>query len=167
MTSTTPTIPPTPTAADLGLVWAIHAPEIDPFCWQLALADNRVVLLSADCGRSVVLAGGGEFREPDYPKEVPLPLIPPHVLTAAAGALRAAEAEDIYTILHDRRLIGQLWGVEDVVAVRPDLSDDQSWAVLLEVDRTRDADNPITWQRLEEVAADLFGPAPDAVVDDD
>ena len=106
MTTTTPFDPQTPTAADPGLVWAIHAPELDKFPWQLARTDNRVVLLAADGGRSVVLAGGSELPAPDHPNVVPFPLIPPRVLAAAAAALRAAAAEDIHAVLQSRRQIG-------------------------------------------------------------
>jgi hypothetical protein len=68
---------------------------------------------------------------------------------------------DIHEILAERRLIGHLWGVEDVEEVRPDLSDDQCWEVLQQVDDQKDAGLGITWFTLEMAAEQLFGDAPE------
>ncbi len=68
---------------------------------------------------------------------------------------------DIHEILAERRLIGLVWGVEDVLEVRPDLSEDQCWEVLQSVDRHKDAELGINWQTLEIAAEELFGDAPE------
>ena len=149
------------TPADIGLDYAAHAPALDRFPWQLALADGRVVLLSADLARSALLSGGGDIREPDCPHAVPLLLVPPAVLAAAGRALAEAAAGDVMAVLLRSRRIAQVWGIDDVIAVRPDLADDQAWAVLQEVERTMNADVGVTWRTLEDAAAQLFGPAPD------
>jgi hypothetical protein len=67
---------------------------------------------------------------------------------------------DIHELLASRRQIAHIWGVEDVQQIRPDLSDDQSWKVLQDVDRHLDSELGITWLTLEATADDLF-PAPD------
>lgn len=160
MTRPTPTDTPL-TPAARGLKYAVHVPDLDRFPWQLALADGRVVLLSADLARSAVLPTGGDVWAPDSPHAVPLPLIPEAVMTAARLALSQADADGLAVILRRRRQIAQLWGAADVAAVRPDLSDDQAWDVLQEVGMTRDGETGITWRVLEETAEGLFGPAPD------
>jgi hypothetical protein len=68
---------------------------------------------------------------------------------------------DIHELLAQRRLIAHIWGVEDVLEVRPDLSEDQCWEVLQSVDRHKDAELGINWQTLEIIAELLFGDAPD------
>jgi hypothetical protein len=158
MTHTTNT-PLTP--ADIGLDCAIHDPALDRFPWQLALADGRVVLLSADLARSAILPTGGDIREPNCRNEVPGPLVPAEVLTAAKLALSQADGDGLAAILRRRRQIAQIWGVDDVAIVRPDLTDDQAWEVLLEIEATMDADTGITWRVLQDAAEELFGPAPD------
>jgi hypothetical protein len=143
----------------VGIDYAVHAPNLDRFPWQLALADGRVVLLSGDLARSAVLNGGGDVREPNDPHEVPLPLVPAAVLAATRLALSRADEDELNAVLHRRRQIAQVWGVDDVIAVRPDLTDDQAWDVLREVERTMDADTGITWRVLEDTAGGMFGPA--------
>ena len=68
---------------------------------------------------------------------------------------------DIHELLAERRLIGHLWGIEDVQGVRPDLSEDQCWEVLQFTDGHKDAELGITWLTLEAAAEELFGDAPD------
>jgi hypothetical protein len=67
---------------------------------------------------------------------------------------------DIDAILAERRQIAVIWSVEDVQQVRPDLTDDQAWEVLQQVDRKHDAELGINWLTLECFADELF-PKPD------
>ena len=154
-----PAAPLSPAA--LGVDWAYHNPGLDPFPWQVALGDARVVLLSADLKQSVVLPSGGDIREPAEPHELPPALVPGPVLTAVRDALVRAGADELTELLHRRRQIAHVWGVDDMIAVRPDLSDDQAWAVLREVEATLDAEVGVTWRVLQVTADELFGPAPD------
>lgn len=68
---------------------------------------------------------------------------------------------DIHELLAKRRHIAAIWSIEDVQQVRPDLTDDQAWQVLLEVDRHHDAELGINWLTLEILAEELFGDAPE------
>ena len=68
---------------------------------------------------------------------------------------------DIDALLAERKQIAVIWGVEDVQQVRPDLTDDQAWEVLLYVRRHHDAEFGVNWQTLECIAEDLFGDAPE------
>jgi len=52
------------------------------------------------------------------------------------------------------------WSVADVRAIRPDLPEDQAWAVLQAVRRRHDADVGVNWRVIESVAAELFPPEP-------
>jgi hypothetical protein len=67
---------------------------------------------------------------------------------------------DIHELLAERRQIALIWSTEDVQGLRPDLSEDQCWEVLQDVDRYKDAELGITWLTLECHAEMLFGHAP-------
>jgi hypothetical protein len=55
------------------------------------------------------------------------------------------------------RQICIIWNVEDVLCIRPDLTEDQAWQVLHDVDRYHDAGIGINWEVLEVTALSLFG----------
>ncbi|MBS0263108.1 MAG: hypothetical protein JSS02_14285 [Planctomycetes bacterium] len=63
---------------------------------------------------------------------------------------------DVHELLAKRRQVAVIWSVEDVQSVRPDLTDDQSWAVLKECERRHDASWGITWISIEIIAGELF-----------
>jgi hypothetical protein len=67
---------------------------------------------------------------------------------------------DIHELLADNRIIGHLWGVEDVQEVRPDLNDDQAWQVLQTIERRLDSQYGMNWDTIEIIADELFGPKP-------
>lgn len=67
---------------------------------------------------------------------------------------------DIYNLLAQRREIAVIWNTHDVREVRPDLTDDQAWEVLQQVEHEQDASVGITSLTLERVARDLFGLPP-------
>jgi len=67
---------------------------------------------------------------------------------------------DIHDLLAKHQQIAAIWGIEDVQSIRPDLSEEQAWEVLQQVDRHKDAELGITWLTLEMAAEDLFGDAP-------
>jgi hypothetical protein len=54
------------------------------------------------------------------------------------------------------RYIDDRWYTSDVQEVRPDLSDDQAWAVLQEIKRTHDATIGINWDVINCTADNLF-----------
>jgi hypothetical protein len=66
------------------------------------------------------------------------------------------EPIDAHKLLAKHRMIGVVWCIQDVQEVRPDLTDDQAWEVLQEVERKHDAEYGINWTTLEIVADDLF-----------
>ncbi len=68
---------------------------------------------------------------------------------------------DIHALLAKRQQIAAIWSIEDVQELRPDLTADQAWEVLQEVDRQHNADAGINWQTLEDAADGLFGSAPE------
>jgi hypothetical protein len=49
------------------------------------------------------------------------------------------------------------WTVSDVQSVRPDLTDEQAYEVLLYVEDNHDANNGITWNTLSWAAETLYG----------
>ena len=81
-------------------------------------------------------------------------------LRAAQSVLDGTEL-DLHELLAGRRKIAAIWCIEDVQAVRPDLTDDQAWEVLQEAQRKQDATMGISWDTLEILAEDLFGSVPE------
>ncbi|HZZ80809.1 MAG TPA: hypothetical protein VFE62_20065 [Gemmataceae bacterium] len=63
---------------------------------------------------------------------------------------------DIRKVLEERKQITIVWSIEDVQAVRSDLTDEQAWDVLSEVRRKHDAERGICWQTLSVMAGILF-----------
>jgi len=63
---------------------------------------------------------------------------------------------DIHAVLAERRQIAVIWSIEDVQEVRPDLTDDQAWAVLQTVERRHDANIGVSWDVLQCQADLLF-----------
>lgn len=68
---------------------------------------------------------------------------------------------DIHDLLSARRQIAHIWGIEDVQSIRPDLSGEQAWEVLRDVDHHKDAELGITWLTLEMAAEHLYGSTPE------
>ncbi len=81
-------------------------------------------------------------------------------LRAAQAVLEAGLELSVHELLAGRKQIAAVWSVEDVQAIRPDLTGEQAWQVLQRADTRHDATLGITWDTLEIIAEDLFGPAP-------
>lgn len=64
---------------------------------------------------------------------------------------------DLDDLLYENRLIAHVWSTEDVRSVRADLNDEQCWQVLQYLDRNIDSERGISWERVEQVANDMFG----------
>jgi len=67
----------------------------------------------------------------------------------------------IDSLLAYRRQVAVRWSVSDVQNVRPDLSDEQCWIVLLACRNRHDCECGFTWELIETVASTLFGAAPE------
>lgn len=67
---------------------------------------------------------------------------------------------DLNRLHTERKEIGVVWMIDDVTSIRPDLTEEQAWAVLLEADRYHDATIGINWDVLHYHAQSLFGDAP-------
>jgi hypothetical protein len=68
---------------------------------------------------------------------------------------------DVHELLTGRKQIAAIWSIEDVLQVRPDLTDEQAWEVLERVGDKHCAEYGISWTTLECVAEDLFDGAPE------
>jgi len=62
---------------------------------------------------------------------------------------------DIHAVLAEKRQIADVWGIQDVQSVRPDLDDDQAWEVLQRVRRQYDAATGINWDVLAWYAGEI------------
>lgn len=85
----------------------------------------------------------------------------------AQALLDAGTEINVDELLAGRKQVAAVWSVEDVQQLRPDLTDDQAWTVLRDVDRRHDAELGINWTTLEIIAEDLFGPAPETADEED
>jgi hypothetical protein len=65
--------------------------------------------------------------------------------------------------LVESQQVAILWGLEDVLVIRPDLTDDEAWAVLQYAEKHHDAGIGLNWHLIESAAECLFGPEPDAI----
>jgi hypothetical protein len=63
---------------------------------------------------------------------------------------------DVHALVAERRQIAAIWSIEDVQQERPDLTDDQAWEVLKQVEHCHDCNYGITWDHLQIAARDLF-----------
>ena len=63
---------------------------------------------------------------------------------------------NVHELLAKQHKIAVVWCTEDVRGLRPDLSAEQAWEVLLQVENIHDAELGISWTTLEIVADDLF-----------
>jgi hypothetical protein len=63
---------------------------------------------------------------------------------------------DLHELLAENCQIAHVWGIEDVQLQRPDLDDDQAWAVLQTAEKRLDSNYGITWDTLEMIASELF-----------
>lgn len=70
--------------------------------------------------------------------------------------------EQIEEILKSRGYVACLWHIEDVQAVRADLTDEQAMQVLERCINKHDAEIGINWLVIETIADDLF-PEPEEV----
>jgi len=68
---------------------------------------------------------------------------------------------DIHEILTENRIIGHLWGIEDVQEVRSDLDDNQAWQVLQTVEERLDSQYGMNRDTIEIIANELFGSKPE------
>ncbi|HVX09907.1 MAG TPA: hypothetical protein VHC22_01780 [Pirellulales bacterium] len=70
--------------------------------------------------------------------------------------LAASGDIDVHELLKTHQQVAVIWGIEDVQAVRPDLTDDQSWEVLTECRRKHDCEVGFNWLLIETIADHLF-----------
>lgn len=86
----------------------------------------------------------------------------------AGGPARDARADrlaevDVHALLGRRRQVAIVWSVEDVLHVRPDLSADQAWEILLLVRDRHDAEQGVCWETLWAGAEALYPQAGEAL----
>src|SRR5438309_11015354 len=87
---------------------------------------------------------------------------------ALLDRLRSGDGEEafdvngfVHSLLSRCHKVAAIWCIEDMKAIRPDLTDDQAWEALEEVGRKHDAEYGISWTTLECMADILFGHAPE------
>jgi len=63
---------------------------------------------------------------------------------------------NVRELLARRRQVAVIWSIEDVQAVRAELSEEQAWDVLQECRRRHDYEYDFTWTLIELTANELF-----------
>lgn len=63
---------------------------------------------------------------------------------------------DVHELLAENRQIAHIWGIDDVKQQRPDLGDDEAWAVLQAVEEQLDSSHGITWDTVKLIADELY-----------
>jgi hypothetical protein len=63
---------------------------------------------------------------------------------------------DIHALLAENRQIAHIWGIDDVQQQRPDLNEDEAWAVLQAAAKRLDSNYGITWDTLKILADELY-----------
>lgn len=66
------------------------------------------------------------------------------------------ELEDHYELIDKRYAMAIVWQIDDVLSIRPDLTEEQAGEVLGRVEDIHDASIGVSWGTLEAVASDLY-----------
>lgn len=74
----------------------------------------------------------------------------------ARAALATGARLEVRELLAARRQVAVVWSIEDVLGLRPDLTDDQAWEVLQQAYDVHDCEWGFTWTHLETVADEMF-----------
>jgi hypothetical protein len=70
---------------------------------------------------------------------------------------------DIHAVLAKGHQIAIVWSVQDVQQLHPDLSDEQAWQVLRDIEHNHDCNQGVTWDLIDWVASQMFSsPSMDA-----
>jgi hypothetical protein len=67
---------------------------------------------------------------------------------------------ELKRLLDQQRQVAVIWEVDDVLVLRPELTDDEAWAVLQYAHQYHDAGIGLNWESIESAAESLFGPEP-------
>ena len=67
---------------------------------------------------------------------------------------------ELKRLLDQQRQVAVIWEVDDVLVLRPELTDDEAWAVLKDAHQYHDAGIGLNWESIESAAESLFGPEP-------
>jgi hypothetical protein len=65
-------------------------------------------------------------------------------------------------VLNERREVALILSVNDVLVMRPDLTNDQAWNVLQYIKQNHDAGNGSSWDVIDIIALEMFGPELDS-----
>lgn len=77
------------------------------------------------------------------------------------AAAQAVNELDQYELVDKRYAMAIVWQIDDVLSVRPDLTEEQAGEVLGRVEDCHDASIGVSWDTLEIVADEMFPPEDD------
>ncbi len=63
---------------------------------------------------------------------------------------------DVNKNFNPNRQIAIIWSIEDILGLRSDLTEEQAFNVLKEIERRHDCTIGVNWYVIEEVANDLY-----------
>ncbi len=79
-----------------------------------------------------------------------------HDLTTIDRTAAELRRFDVPKLLARRREVAVVWSTEDVLGVRPHLTESQAWAVLGHCERIHDCNYGFTWDLLKTVADEMY-----------
>ena len=106
--------------------------------------------------RSLLDEAGGEFSPKDYDVLEKRVYEIRSILSDGLPPQIALHEGDIHQLLRKTFQIAHIWSVEDVIGVRPDLTNEQAWEVLEQVGDNVDSEFGISWTTLENFADEMF-----------
>lgn len=77
------------------------------------------------------------------------------------SAAQAVNELDQYELVDKRYAMAIVWQIDDVLSIRPDLTEEQAGEVLGRVEDCHDASIGVSWDTLEIVADEMFPPEDD------
>lgn len=77
------------------------------------------------------------------------------------AAAQAVNELDQYELIDKRYAMAIVWQIDDVLSIRPDLTEEQAGEVLGRVEDCHDASIGVSWDTLEIVADEMFPPEDD------
>ena len=77
------------------------------------------------------------------------------------AAAQAVNELDQYELVDKRYAMAIVWQIDDVLSIRPDLTEEQAGEVLGRVEDCHDASIGVSWDTLEIVADEMFPPEDD------
>jgi hypothetical protein len=112
--------------------------------------DETFEIVSRNTGCRVAWTGYWEAKNPARRSAL--------ILTKALNSIFAGYGINICisSLAKEQRQLAIVWSIEDVLEIRPDLNEEQTWHVLQMIDKNHDANIGMNWEVIAATAEALF-----------